>query len=92
MTVGELIRTKALKDVNIYKGDLIGIDDYDGKKLFDTRRNKEEYLEKYLTGEIISLWMDTVCSTGFGYGVRVTPILKCYVKHDSWLKECEETE
>lgn len=75
------------KDDKALKGELVALDAKDGKILFDTRRNKTEHIEKYLTGEICSLWADVVLVRGVGFGDYFKPIMKCYVYHDSWVKE-----
>lgn len=72
------------KDDKILKCDLIALDAKDGKILFDTAKNKREYIEQFNTGEIISLWAD-LRHRGIGsWNGYYVPIIKCYVHHDSW--------
>ncbi len=68
------------------KCDLIALDAKTGKILFDTGKNKKEYVDKYHDSEICSLWADVRLVRGCGFGDYFQPVMKCYVKHDSWLK------
>ncbi len=90
MTISDLLSTRnrgIFKDDKALKGDLVALDGKDGKILFDTRRNKTEHIEKYLKGEVLSLWADVVLIRGIGYGDYFKPIMKCYVHHNSWESE-----
>lgn len=68
----------------ILKGELVALDAYDGKILFDTSRNKRETVEKYKKGEVIALWSDVKLCRGIGFGDYFKPVMKCYVSHESW--------
>ncbi len=72
------------------KCDLIALDGKTGKILFDTSRNKKEYVEKYHDSEISCLWADVRLVRGCGFMDYFRPVMKCYVKHDSWLEESAE--
>lgn len=76
-------------DDKIMKSDVVGIDAMTGHILFDTRKNKEEYVAQYMNGEISSMWASFRCNDGLGYSEYITPIVKCFIHHDSW-KESEE--
>ena len=80
------------KDSPILHGDLIALDGKDGKVLFDTLRNKPERISMYANGEIISLWSDVRLCKGIAFGDFFKPVMKCYVSHNSWLKESEGKE
>lgn len=77
------------KGGKIMKSDVVGLDSMTGRILFDTRKNKEEYVAQYMNGEILAMWASFRCNDGLGYSEYITPIMKCYIHHDSW-KECEE--
>lgn len=92
MTISDLLSARSrgiLKDDKVLAGDLIALDGKDGKILFDTRRNKTEHIEKYLKGEVLSLWADVVLIRGSGYGDYFKPLMKCYVQHNSWEREAD---
>ena len=61
MTVSDLLDKKAngiFSDDVLLKGELIALDSKDGKILFDTSKNKREYISKFSSGEIDCLWAD----------------------------------
>lgn len=68
----------------IFKGDMVALDGKNGKKLFDTRVNKREYVNKFMNAEVISLWADVRLIKGIGFGDYFRPVMKCYLSHDSW--------
>ena len=70
----------------ILQGDLIALDGKTGRVLFDTRRHKKEHINKYKSGEVISLWSDVRYCKGIAFGDYFRPVMKCYVSHESWLK------
>lgn len=73
----------------ILKGDLIALDGKNGRILFDTSKNKREYIEQFKTGQVLAIWAD-VSHRGFGgWNEYYVPVIKCYVSHDSW-KETED--
>lgn len=90
MKVAELLCKKPrgifTEDV-LLRGDLIALDSKSGKILFDTRKNKREYIEQYLNGEIDAIWADVVQVKSFGYGDYFKPIMKCFVIHNSWIEK-----
>ena len=71
--------------------DLIALDGKDGKVLFDTRRNKKEHIEQYMSGDVLSLWTDMVIYKSV-FGDYCKAIMKCYISHDSWLRDTKEGE
>ena len=73
-------------DDAVLKCELIALDAKGGNILFDTSRNKREFISKYSSGEISSLWADVRHCKGI-FGDYFKPIMKCYVIHDSWLKD-----
>lgn len=64
-------------------GRVIALDAKDGRVLFDTERNKRNHIERFFNGEVASLWGDVVVKE-VEFTSRVCPVLKCYVRHDSW--------
>lgn len=78
---------KYFEEDPILECELIAYDGKDGKILFDTSKNKKDYIEKYKSGKIISLWADAKIVKGYGFcGVLYKPVIKCYISHDSWKK------
>lgn len=76
-------------DDKVLKCGLVALDAKNGRILFDTEKNKREYIEQFKTGEILSLWAD-LRQRGLGaWNGYYVPIIKCYVSHDSW-KEAEK--
>ena len=92
MTVSDLLDKKVrgiFSDDKVLKCELIALDGKDGKILFDTDRNKREHINKYSSGEILSLWADVKLLRG-AFGDYFKPVMKCYVHHDSWKKGDDE--
>ena len=88
MRVKDLIDKQGLFNDPLIKSNLIAQDGKDGKVLFDTRRNKQEVIDRYREGEIIALWADFARSDAVGgYGATAYPIIRIYVHHDSWKEE-----
>lgn len=69
-------------DDKVLKGDLIALDAKDGRILFDTSKNKKEYIEKFKTGQVLSIWAD-LRNRGGEWNGYYAPVIKCYVSHDS---------
>jgi hypothetical protein len=94
MTIRDLLDKKVrglFTDDKVLKCELVALDAKDGKILFDTAKNKREYIEQFKTGEILSLWAD-LRQRGIGqWQGYYVPIIKCYVSHDSW-KETEDEQ
>ena len=87
MTISDLLDKKVrgiFSDDAVLKCGLIALDAKDGKVLFDTAKNKREYIEKFKTGEVVSLWADVQKKGGTGWNACFIPTMKCYVSHDSW--------
>ena len=87
MTISDLLDKKVrgiFSDDEVLKCELIALDAKDGKILFDTVKNKLEYIEQFKTGEVIALWADIRKGRDVAWNVYFTPIMKCYVSHDSW--------
>ena len=92
MTISDLLDKKSrgiFMDDNILKCDLIALDAKDGKILFDTTKNKREYIEQFKSGEVLSLWADIISKRRGGYNNYFSPVIKCYVSHNSWKTEDE---
>lgn len=88
MKICELLekRPKGIfEDDCILKQDLIAFDGRDNKILFDTRKNKREYVSKYMNAEVIALWADVRPSANLAYGKIFIPVIKCYIEHNSWI-------
>ncbi len=91
MTIRELMYGDDLREVlfgggNLLKCELIALDAKDGKILFDTMRNNDRFIEKYLNGNVSSIWADVRCIDR-AFGSYFKPVMKCYVTHDSWKPE-----
>ena len=87
MTISDLLDKKVrgiFSDDAVLKCELIALDAKDGRVLFDTAKNKREYIEQYKTGEVVSLWADVKMKGIGGGGSYVVPVIMCYVSHDSW--------
>ena len=65
----------------VAKSKVIAMDARDGKILFDTGKNKQEYIDQFMKGEIVSLWADFI-----HVGNLIDPVIKIYVSHNSWKK------
>lgn len=92
MIISDLLDKKArgiFTEDKVLKCELVALDAKDGKLLFDTAKNKREYIEQFKTGEILSLWADLRQRGLGGWSGYFVPIIKCYVSHDSW-KESEK--
>lgn len=92
MTISDLLDKKVrgiFTDDKVLKCELIAIDAKDGKILFDTAKNKSEFIEQFKTGEVISLSPDVRKRNNGSWNCYFTPIIKCYVSHNSW-KEGDE--
>ena len=95
MTVADLLDKKVrgiFSDDVLLKGELIALDSRDGKILFDTSKNKREYISKFHNGEIDCLWADVKHIKGVAFGDYFKAVMKCYVVHDSWKTEGSESE
>ena len=77
MTVKELI-----KFVN-GSSPIIAINAYNGKVLFDSRKNNKKYVEKYYNGIVLHIWAD-IGSTSYDK-TCYSGVIKCYVRNKSWL-------
>lgn len=92
MTISDLLDKKVrgiFSDDAVLKCELIALDAKDGRILFDTAKNKREYIEKFKTGEVVALWADIQKKGDTGLNPYFRPVMKCYVSHDSW-KEGEK--
>ena len=86
MTISDLLDKKTrgiFTDDAVLKCGLIALDAKDGKVLFDTEKNKREYIEQYKTGKVTALWADMRQRHG-AWDNYFVPVMKCYVSHDSW--------
>lgn len=88
MTISDLIekRSEGMFRDAILQCELIALDARDGKILFDTRKNKREHINKFLSGTVISIWADARRVEIGGYSDYFKPVMKCYVSHNSWIK------
>lgn len=68
----------------IAKARVIALDARDCSKLFDTMRNKPEYIDQFMKGEITSLWADVIHVGCDGSNVHIDPVIKIFVSHNSW--------
>ena len=95
MTVADLLDKKVrgiFSDDVLLKGELIALDSRDGRILFDTSKNKREYISKFCSGEIDCLWADVKHIKGVAFGDYFKAVMKCYVVHDSWKTKGSESE
>lgn len=64
------------------RNNIIAYNGRDCKILFDTSKNKKEYVDKYDKGEILRIWADMKqCNNVFGGYYK--PVIKCYVSNES---------
>ena len=70
----------------VAKARVIALDAKDSKILFDTGKNKPEYIDQFMKGEIVSLWADVIHIGSSKMIVHIDPVIKIYVSHDSWKK------
>lgn len=87
MTISDLLDKKVrgiFLDDAVLKCGLIALDAKDGRVLFDTAKNKREYIEQYKKGEVVSLWADIKKKGNGVWGSYVVPVIMCYVSHNSW--------
>ena len=87
MIISDLLDKKVkgiFTDDKVLKCELVALDAKDGRILFDTAKNKREYIEQFKTGEILSLWADLRQRGIDSWNEYYVPIIKCYVSHDSW--------
>ncbi len=68
----------------ICKSRVIALDAKDGKILFDTYKNKSEYVEKFFDGDVSALWSDIKTDISMGYGDLYKGVVMLYLKHMSW--------
>ena len=88
MRVGELLDRKqneysTYSDLVVSR--VIALDAKDGKVLFDTSRNKKEFVEKFYRGVVIHIWADVSVTNTCSYDPYIRPVIKIYVSHRSWL-------
>lgn len=90
MIISDLLDKQArgiFTDDKVLKSDLIALDAKDGRILFDTSKNKREHIEQFKTGQVLSIWAD-LRRRGLGsWSGYYVPVIKCYVRHDSWKEE-----
>ena len=87
MTVRDLIGEKPIWEGSSLTEKLLNGPMYakrarDGKRLFDSRQNKLEYIEQFYDWEVISLWPDFHPEKGIGFSQYpyLTPVIGCYIK------------
>lgn len=69
--------------MKLAKTDIIAYDAMTGHKLFNTRNNNKNYVQKFTKGELCAIWSD-MANIGDTWSNRYIPIIKCYIFHDSW--------
>ena len=87
MTISDLLDKKVrgiFTDDKVLKCELIALDAKTGKVLFDTVRHRREYIEQFKSGEVLSLWADVRKMNNGAWNTYFTPVMKCYVSHNSW--------
>ena len=77
------IRVGAFDYDKVLKCDLIALDAKGGKVLFDTEKNKKEYIEQYKKGKVVALW-EELRKKGYSWNCYFCTVIMCYVLHDSW--------
>lgn len=65
---------------------IIAYNGRDGKILFDTSKNKKEYVDKYNKGEVLCIWADMKQFDNV-FGGYYKPVIKCYITNESWKGE-----
>ena len=100
LTVSDLIEERPddsgyLLTCCLYHNRLIALDAGNGKILFDTAKNKKEFIEKYYPGNISAMWVEMREWNGHspGYGPQVyQPVLMAFVDHNSWIEDIPPEE
>lgn len=73
--------------LKIAKGRVIALDSQTGKMLFDTHRNKGEYIDQFMRGEVLDVWTELKTTQHLGFAsASVDAVLMMYVSHDSWME------
>lgn len=101
ITVGDLIERRIRPGTTFGSGDvlyynrLICMGGKNGKILFDTSKNKTDFIRQYYPGIISAMWVEirewNGKSAGFG-PQTYEAVLLCYVEHESWKKIVPEEE
>ena len=79
----------------LYHNRLIALDGGNGKILFDTAKNKKDFIEKYYPGNISAMWVEMREWNGHspGYGPQLyQPVLMVFVDHNSWITDIPPQE
>ena len=77
----------------ILQGRLIALDGGTGKQLFDTHKNKAEYVKQFYEAEIGSIWASNKSRQDHGFtGEWFQPVTMVFLSHNSWLINSGETE
>ena len=88
MTVRDMLEERGTFGLAFCKGRLIAYDGKDGKKIFDTRKNKRELVEKYYNARVDCIWSEIVTEDST-FGNRAEPVTKCYLVHNTLHDERE---
>ena len=50
-----------------------------GKTVFDTRKNKIEYVKKYEDVDVLTMWSEVRTEKSIGFWQRIEPVIVCYL-------------
>lgn len=73
----------------ILQGRVIAMDGCDGKVLFDTKKNKPNYIKKFMSAEVTTIWSSTkemFADSEFS-GAVYQPCTMIYLAHNSWKED-----
>lgn len=87
MTVGDLLYESPIWEGSsltekLLNGPMYAKHARDGKRLFDTRHNKKEFIEKFYGWEVIAIWPDFQPDKGISFSSYpyIVPVMGCYIR------------
>ena len=87
-TVRDLMEPVGSFNMTLVTGRIIALDGFDGKRLFDTRKNKKEHIHKYYNARVTKLWTEIKSETS-GYRCSAEPVIMLYLDHNTLNDERE---
>lgn len=85
MTVEEKRKNLTVEDiVSNCENRVIALNGKDGKKMFDTRNNKRDYIAQFYGREVLCIWADVIVNPYGGFNPSIEPVVKCYVSNYPW--------
>lgn len=100
ITVSDIIEEKPddsafLLTCSMYKNRMIALDGGTGKIIFDTAKNKKDFVRNYYPGIISAMWVEMREWKGHspGFGPQTyEPVLMAFVEHNSWMRKIQDIE